>query len=67
LAWPAWGDGDALFMAWSTPTPGSSIPFSAGYAGYQALRSLNTWAWVIFFLGLGVRRLDFDHPLLHYG
>jgi hypothetical protein len=41
--------------------------FTPGYAMYQALRSLNTWAWVIFFLGLGARRLDFNHPLLRYG
>ena len=40
--------------------------FSGGYAAYQVLRSLNTWAWVLFFLGMGAWRLDFNRPLLRY-
>ncbi len=41
--------------------------FSGGYALYQVLRSLNTWLWVIFFLGIGARHLEFNHPFLRYG
>jgi membrane-bound acyltransferase YfiQ involved in biofilm formation len=40
--------------------------FSPSYALYQLLRSLNTWAWVVFFLGIGTRRFNFYHPLLKY-
>jgi glucans biosynthesis protein C len=41
--------------------------FSPGYVLYQVLRSLNTWLWVIFFLGMGARALNFNHPVLFYG
>jgi fucose 4-O-acetylase-like acetyltransferase len=41
--------------------------FSAGYALYQALRSLVAWAWVVFFLGMGLRWFNFKHPRLKEG
>jgi hypothetical protein len=41
--------------------------FSAGYAFYQALRSLNTWGWVVFFLGLSMRYLNIKRGWLGYG
>jgi surface polysaccharide O-acyltransferase-like enzyme len=40
--------------------------FSAGYAAYQVLRSLNSWAWVLFFLGAGMQRLNFKSEWLGY-
>lgn len=41
--------------------------FTAGYAAYQALRSLDTWAWVLFFLGTGLQRMNFNSAWLAYG
>lgn len=41
--------------------------FSPGYAVYQAVRSLNCWAWVLFILGAGLRRLNFNSAWLVYG
>lgn len=41
--------------------------FSGGYALYQVLRSLNTWMWVLFFLGIGLHHLEFNHRFLQYG
>ena len=40
--------------------------FSPGFATYQALRSLNSWAWVVFFIGMAYRHLNFTNPLLRY-
>lgn len=39
---------------------------SLGYALYEVLRSLNTWLWVVFLLGMGIRHLEFNHPVLGY-
>jgi glucan biosynthesis protein C len=41
--------------------------YSAGYLAYQALRSLVTWSWVFFFLGIGVRWLDRFNRLTEWG
>lgn len=41
--------------------------YSAGYLAYQALRSLNTWSWVVFFLGVGVSWLDRYDRLTAWG
>jgi glucan biosynthesis protein C len=41
--------------------------YSAGYLAYQALRSLNTWSWIVFVLGVGVRWLDGYNPLTEWG
>jgi glucan biosynthesis protein C len=40
--------------------------FSASYAFYQVLRSINMWAWVIFIIGMGKRLLNFNNHLLQY-
>jgi len=39
---------------------------SAGFMLFQALCSLDAWAWVIFLLGFAARRLDFRSPALDY-
>jgi glucan biosynthesis protein C len=41
--------------------------YSAGYLAYQALRSLNTWSWIVFLLGVGVRWLDRYNRLTEWG
>ncbi|MGA8922613.1 MAG: acyltransferase family protein [Candidatus Dormiibacterota bacterium] len=41
--------------------------YSAGYLAYQALRSLNTWSWLVFLLGIGVRWLDRYNRLAEWG
>ena len=41
--------------------------FSPGYAFYQILRSVNTWAWVLFSIGIGMKTLNFKSRLLEYG
>lgn len=38
--------------------------FSWGYALYQVLRSLNSWAWVVFVMGIGIACLNKDSPFL---
>jgi hypothetical protein len=43
-----------------------SPSFSPGYALYQVLRSLNSWAWVLFALGMGSRYLNFQNRFLRY-
>ncbi len=40
--------------------------YTAGYLGYQALRSLNTWCWIAFVLGMGTRFLNFSNKILAY-
>ncbi len=40
--------------------------FSPGFALYQLLRSLNTWAWVLFAIGMGRRYLNFHNRRLQY-
>lgn len=40
--------------------------YSTGCLLYELLRSVNTWSWVVFFLYLGMRFLNFDAPSLRY-
>ncbi len=40
--------------------------YSAGYILYQMFRGLNSWFWVIAFLGLGRKFLNFNSKLLQY-
>ncbi len=48
--------------------PGDAHPeYSPGYLANEALRSLNTWVWVMFFLYLGARWLNSDNPLTRWG
>lgn len=54
-----------LFGLWQT----HSVPergYSLGYVLYQAFRGVNTWFWVMAWLGLGRKYLNFNHPLLRY-
>ena len=37
-----------------------------GYAGFMLLRSLNSWAWLMAFLGYGARYLDRSNAVLDY-
>lgn len=47
--------------------PWESHPnYSLGYLLYQALRSINTWAWLVCFLSLGMRSFKFTNPFLKY-
>jgi glucans biosynthesis protein C len=41
--------------------------YSPGYLAYQALRSITTWAWVMFVLYVGVRWLNSDNRLTSWG
>ncbi|NJR50767.1 MAG: acyltransferase family protein [Leptolyngbyaceae cyanobacterium CSU_1_3] len=43
-----------------------SIYGSLGYTLITALRSLNSWCWIIAFLGLGKKFLSFNSPALRY-
>jgi len=36
------------------------------YLLYQVVASVNTWAWVLAILGLGMRRLNFSNAVLEY-
>lgn len=40
--------------------------FGLGYLGYQALRSINTWSWIVFFLFLGLKSLNFRSSISDY-
>jgi glucans biosynthesis protein C len=40
--------------------------FSGGYALYQILRSVNSWAWVVFVVGTGAAYLNSNHRSLKY-
>jgi hypothetical protein len=40
--------------------------YTAGYLGYQALRSVNTWCWIAFLLAMGTRFLNFNNKVLAY-
>jgi peptidoglycan/LPS O-acetylase OafA/YrhL len=54
-----------LFGLWETdilPERG----YSLGYILYQMFRGLNSWFWVIAFLGLGRRYLNFNSGVLQY-
>ncbi|MFI5041636.1 MAG: hypothetical protein ACHQNA_07285, partial [Acidimicrobiales bacterium] len=41
--------------------------YSPLYLGYQAVRSLNTWCWVVSFLCIGIRVLSGSNPLSSWG
>jgi glucan biosynthesis protein C len=41
--------------------------YSPGYFANQALRSLNTWVWVVFLLHVGVRWLNSENRLTSWG
>lgn len=54
-----------LFGLWQT----HSVPergYSLGYMAYQAFRGMNTWFWVITWVGVGRKYLNLNHPVLHY-
>lgn len=38
--------------------------YYAGYLIYQILRSIHTWAWIIYFLSLGIRCFNFSNSTL---
>jgi glucans biosynthesis protein C len=40
--------------------------YTVGYLGYQTLRSLNTWCWIVFLLAMGTRFLNFNNKVLAY-
>jgi hypothetical protein len=40
--------------------------YTAGYLGYQALRSLNTWCWIVFVLAMGTKFLNFSNKIQAY-
>jgi surface polysaccharide O-acyltransferase-like enzyme len=40
--------------------------YTAGYLGYQALRSVNTWCWIAFLLAMGAKFLSFSNKALSY-
>jgi glucan biosynthesis protein C len=44
-----------LYLGGYVPAWDAHPDYSPGYLGYQALRSLNTWAWVVYWLHFGVR------------
>ena len=53
------------FGLWQT----QSVPergYSLSYMLYQAFRGTNTWFWVMTWLGLGQKYLNFNHPVLRY-
>jgi glucans biosynthesis protein C len=39
---------------------------SLGYTWITALKSFNSWCWMVVFLSLGSRFLNFNHPSLRY-
>ncbi len=53
--------GKGYFAAWE-----KNPQFSFGYLGYQALRSINTWSWIVFFLFGGLESLNFRSSILDY-
>lgn len=40
--------------------------YSIGSILFQIMRSMNTWAWILFFLGIGRRHLNFTNNFLKY-
>jgi hypothetical protein len=56
-----------LFLTGALPAWDSHPDYSPGYLANQALRSINTWVWVMFFLYLGARWLNSDNPLTRWG
>jgi hypothetical protein len=56
-----------LFLTGSVPASDAHPEYSPGYLVYQALRSLNTWVWVLFFLYVGVRWLNRDNHMTSWG
>jgi len=53
--------GKGYFAVWE-----KNPQFGLGYLGYQALRSINTWAWIVFFLFLGLKSLNSRSSILDY-
>jgi hypothetical protein len=53
--------GKGYFAAWE-----KNPQFGLGYLGYQALRSINTWSWIVFFLFWGLKSLNFRSSILDY-
>ena len=47
-------------VAWET-----SPSYSTGYLLYQVLRSINTWAWLVFILSLAIAKLNRNSKVLH--
>jgi hypothetical protein len=45
---------------------GGAVYGSLGYTLITALKSFNCWCWMVVFLGLGRRFLNFNHPALQY-
>jgi glucan biosynthesis protein C len=56
-----------LFLTGSVPAWDSHLEYSLAYLAYQALRSINTWVWVLFFLYVAVRWLNSDNRLTSWG
>jgi putative phosphoribosyl transferase len=56
-----------LFLSGNGSSLDSHPQYSPGYLAYQALRSVNTWGWVMFFLCVGVRWLNSDNLLTSWG
>ena len=44
----------------------ASPSYSPGYLLYQLLRSINTWAWLVFVLACGMRYLNANNRVLRY-
>lgn len=53
-----------LLSFWETGLPEQG--YSLGYILYQLLRGFDSWFWVVAFIGLGRRYLNFTNKLLQY-
>ncbi|NKB18901.1 MAG: acyltransferase family protein [Pseudanabaena sp. CRU_2_10] len=56
-----------LIKSFSSLLPGSGSEYgSLGYTLMAALRSFNSWCWIVAFLSIGRKFLNFNHPALRY-
>jgi glucan biosynthesis protein C len=56
-----------FYLTGLTPGWDAHPDYHPGYLAYQALRSINTWVWVVVLIGIGVRWLDRDTRLTRWG
>ena len=56
-----------LSASGSTAAIDAHPEYSVGYLVDQALRSVTTWCWLVFLVGLGVRWLDHGNRLTDWG
>lgn len=56
----------SIYLTWFLPIKTPVNDYSLGYVFYQSLHGFNSWCWVIVWLSLGQRYLNFSNRVLRY-